>query len=124
MRRSKSGLFLMEIMFAILFFSVASAVCLQLFAKAHTLSRDAIILDEAVTLCQSAASILEAEGADALSDRYENGQWQEDRFLVPFESENSCQLVVTQEETSYDIRALNTKNNTEIFSLQLLKKTS
>ena len=33
---SGSSLFLMELILAILFFSVASAVCVQLFARAHT----------------------------------------------------------------------------------------
>ena len=35
---SKSSLFLMEIIIAIFFFSLASAICLRLFASAHTLS--------------------------------------------------------------------------------------
>lgn len=35
---SKSSLFLMEIIIAIFFFSLASAICLRLFASAHSLS--------------------------------------------------------------------------------------
>ena len=35
---SKSSLFLMELIIAIMFFAIASAVCLRLFAGAHTLS--------------------------------------------------------------------------------------
>ena len=37
---SRSGLLLMEIIIAILFFSLASAICLQLFVKAHNLGQD------------------------------------------------------------------------------------
>lgn len=36
---SRSGLLLMEIIIAILFFSVVSAICLQLFVKAHSMGQ-------------------------------------------------------------------------------------
>ena len=39
MKSSKSSLFLMEILICILFFSIASAFCVQLFAKAHLLDQ-------------------------------------------------------------------------------------
>ena len=35
----RSSLFLLELMIAILFFCLASAVCVQIFVKAHTISR-------------------------------------------------------------------------------------
>ena len=37
-KSSRSALFLMELIFSILFFALASAVCVQLFVKAHLLS--------------------------------------------------------------------------------------
>lgn len=39
MRNSRASLFLMELMISILFFSLSSAVCIQLFAKAHTINK-------------------------------------------------------------------------------------
>ena len=120
MRRSKSGLFLMEIMFAILFFSLAGAVCLQLFVKAHSLSRDAKTLDAAVTVCQSAAAVLEAEGADALAARFD-GVWTDDVFTAP---QGDCLLKVSENEDFYDIRALESSGDTELYSLELRKKIS
>ena len=45
---SGSSLFLMELILAILFFSVASAVCVQLFARAHTASEQSAALNRAV----------------------------------------------------------------------------
>ena len=36
----RSSLFLLELMIAILFFCLASAVCVQIFVKAHTISRE------------------------------------------------------------------------------------
>ena len=55
---SRSGLLLMEIIIAILFFSVVSAICLQLFVKAHNMGRDTEELDMAVRQCSSVAEIL------------------------------------------------------------------
>ncbi len=40
-RAQSSSLFLLELILAILFFSLASAVCVQFFVKSHLLSRDA-----------------------------------------------------------------------------------
>lgn len=52
---SRSGLFLLEMMISILFFSIAAAVCVQVFAKAHTMSREAQDLNMAVSCASSAA---------------------------------------------------------------------
>ncbi|MCI8674375.1 MAG: hypothetical protein HFI89_12960 [Lachnospiraceae bacterium] len=55
---SRSGLLLMEIIIAILFFSLASAICLQLFVKAHNLGQDTQELDMAVRQASSVADVL------------------------------------------------------------------
>ena len=54
----RSSLFLMELMIAILFFSLASAVCVQLFVKSHLLTREAADLNQAVSQAQSAAEVI------------------------------------------------------------------
>ena len=53
-----SSLFLLELILAILFFSIASAVCVQLFVKSHLLSRQAEVLSIAVNECSDAAEII------------------------------------------------------------------
>lgn len=63
MKHSRSSLFLMEMIIAILFFSLASAVCIQLFAKSHTLSRQTVNQNQAVIQAQNLAeSYLALEG--------------------------------------------------------------
>ncbi len=52
---SKSGLFLMELIISILFFSIAGAVCIQLFVKAHFVSREAGNETAYVTVTQNMA---------------------------------------------------------------------
>lgn len=58
-----SSLFLLELIFSILFFSVASAVCVLVFVRAHILSRDSRALQEAVTLCSNAAEASNASSS-------------------------------------------------------------
>lgn len=63
MKHSRSSLFLMEMIIAILFFSLASAVCIQLFAKSHTLSKQTVNQNYAVIHAQNLAeSYLALEG--------------------------------------------------------------
>lgn len=56
-RPRSSSLFLMELILAILFFSVASAVCVQIFVKSHLMSRQSEALNHAVTECTNAAEL-------------------------------------------------------------------
>lgn len=51
----KSSLFLIELIIAIAFFTLASAVCLRLFVTSHLLSRETTDLNAAVNLAVSAA---------------------------------------------------------------------
>lgn len=55
MRHSKSSLFLMELIIAILFFSLSGTVCIQLFAKAKIISRSTVEQNNAVTQAQNLA---------------------------------------------------------------------
>ena len=50
---SKISLFLMELIIAILFFSLASAVCVRLYSAAHSLSEESINLSNALTWSQN-----------------------------------------------------------------------
>lgn len=59
-RAKSSSLFLLELILAILFFSIASAVCVQFFVKSHLLSRDARELNVAVTEVSNAAELVDA----------------------------------------------------------------
>lgn len=61
---SKSGLFLIELILSIFFFIVAMAVCLQLFAKAHTLSQDTVSVNKSVLFSQNLAELFLGNGGD------------------------------------------------------------
>lgn len=57
-RAQPSTLFLLELILAILFFSLASTVCVQFFVKSHLLSRNARNLSHAVNECSGIAEII------------------------------------------------------------------
>lgn len=63
-----SSLFLLELIFAILFFSVASAVCVQVFVKSHILNQEAQILTLASQKTRDAAELLAS--TDSLSESF------------------------------------------------------
>lgn len=60
-----SSLFLLELILAVLFFSVASALCIQIFTKAHLMSQDARDLNFAVN---EISSMAEQMPDDSLQD--------------------------------------------------------
>lgn len=57
MKTSKSSLFLMELIIAILFFALASAVCIQLFAKAHLLGQTTMEENHSLLMTQNMSEI-------------------------------------------------------------------
>lgn len=53
----RSSLFLTELIIAILFFSLASTVCVRIFVKSHTLEQESIQLNHAISAASSVAEI-------------------------------------------------------------------
>lgn len=67
-RINSSGMFLTELILALLFFALASAVCLQLFAKARSMTQDSVQLSRAAAECSSAAELIGS--LDSADDLY------------------------------------------------------
>lgn len=80
MKSSKSSLFLMELIISILFFALASAVCIQLFVKAHLLDQKTNRQNQTVIWTQNLSSLWKACEGDllALSDRLQEDFQTED----------------------------------------------
>lgn len=57
----RSSIFLLELMIAILFFSVASAVCIRLFVKSHTIGQDTRNLNMALNQVSAAAEVFRSD---------------------------------------------------------------
>lgn len=98
MKHSKSSLFLMELILALLFFSLASTVCIRLFVKAHTISTDTQDLNYAVTQSQNLAeAFLGLDGdMEQLKLLFENSTLSEDgKLLTITEAEYVSTLQLT-----------------------------
>jgi Tfp pilus assembly protein PilV len=94
MKHSRSSLFLMEMIIAILFFSLASAVCIQLFTRSHLLSTQTVNQNHAVIQAQNLAeSYLSLEGnVAAMQDLFSPSELTDENTLrLAFDSSwNLC----------------------------------
>ena len=103
---SKSSLFLMELIIAIVFFALASSVCLQLFVKSHLLSARTKELNTAVNLCTSAAEFIrQCEGSGEILQELmpQLTVSQEDSLLAYYDEKFQ---VCSQENADYLLKIL------------------
>ena len=129
-RFSKSGLFLMELVIAIGFFAVASAVCAQLFAHAHTTSRNSRDLSMAVVVAQSAAESFKAapHSPDMLMGQYTGDgytSYDADWSEIPY-TDDSPNMVIVHVTNPYpmlraDISVRRRDDNQPIYSITVQK---
>lgn len=64
MNKSKTSLFLLELSIALLFLSICSAVCMKIFAHAGVIIKNTQVLNQAVSVSQTAAEYYKASNAD------------------------------------------------------------
>lgn len=134
MKRKKvsgSGLFLLEMMLSILFFSISAAVCVQVYAQAHLRSREAKDLNLAVTCVSSAAEVLLHEGEEGLREQFPDLIEEEKGTLCMFYNEDWIPSgteeayarvsisVREQEEMLYGELQASRMDGTEIYSLDV-----
>ena len=99
----KSSLLLLELILAILFFSIASAVCVQLFVKSHLLSKQAETLSIAVNECSDAAEIIlsansQSEIFERLASAYPDAVWSDyknNQFEVEASYDEKSQMTIS-----------------------------
>ncbi|MCI8466165.1 MAG: hypothetical protein HFI63_10005 [Lachnospiraceae bacterium] len=88
-KRHRSSLFLLELIFVIFFFSLASAVCIQLFVKAHLTEQETEALNRAIPLAESAAEAFHSVSGnlEELTELFPGGQINEagDSFQVLYD---------------------------------------
>lgn len=120
-RARSSSLFLMELILAILFFSVASAVCVQFFVKSHLLSKQANAMNYAVNECSNVAEIL--RNADGIAESeilltetyptgYSDGAIYYDKTFVPCDSKSASYVLTVQMQETVDMLEADIKMET------------
>ena len=84
----RSSLFLMELILAIFFFILASAICVRFFVKAHTLEQESMDLNHAVTAAASVAEIVRSqdEPFDFLEKHFPQGEAGNEVFAIFYDS--------------------------------------
>lgn len=98
----RSNLFLMEMILAILFFSLASAVCMQLFVKARLLSENTSNRNHSMIVAKSAASAFEAgDGTlESLQESYPKSLLKDSGLRIYYDDDwNLC----TEKEKTYEM---------------------
>lgn len=86
----RSSLFLMELIIAILFFCLSSAVCVRFFVKSHLIEKETEALNHAVNYASSVAEIIRSSDdlPAGLKDQFPDGSFRnEESFLIFFDSE-------------------------------------
>jgi len=130
---SKSGLFLMELIMSILFFTLAATVCIQMFVKSHTLSEESVSLNHAVIICQGLADSFYGTDGDLtlVSDMFENSKSNQNHITIYYDEnfETTTQKtdngfraegILKQEKENlltFEISFISNYNETVIYSL-------
>lgn len=80
----RSTLFLLELLMAILLFSLAATVCVQIFVKSHTLEKESTELTKAVFLSTSVAEIFRSNDnyEELLFDEFPHAVFEDRTYLI------------------------------------------
>ncbi len=124
-RNSGTSLFLMELMVAILFFSVASAVCMQLFARAHLIDLKTRNMNRAISVAQT--QIEEIRGREEVpalpvtgNTIYYDSDW---NVVMDENAPFVCKVTCLTHDDLMNIRVevYDVEKSEELFSLQTAK---
>lgn len=86
-QKSKTSLVLMELIITILFFSLASAVCTQLFVRAHLITKNTRKLNEAINVTQSISEVMKGTDGSLKSvmNYFPNAVGDDDYFVIYYD---------------------------------------
>ena len=124
-RTSPGSLLLMELLMAVLVFSLSAAVCVQLFVTAHRLSRNSQAESQAVLWGRSAAECYWAAGGDLeeteglLRELEALPQRQEDGLELSFVMEEGTWVPSSPEEAEYVLRLTVQSAGDRLYSARL-----
>ena len=100
--KSKTPLTLMELLVMLLVFSIAAALCVQMFVTADRWSRENERMDRAVLSVQNAAETMKAVSGDLdAAAGLLGGTVSEDTWILHFNEEG--QMVAQKDESVYDV---------------------
>lgn len=137
MNKSKSSLFLMEILISILLFSLTSAVCIQVFVHADQMNKSSKELAGSIQIAQNLAEIMKSspEPMNRIKQLYPNAQAGTNQLTIYFNKEfTSCtpeadgatfcstlQFSQNGDMNTMNIQISNIQKNTDIYALKVSK---
>lgn len=121
-KNSSSSLFLMELIIAILFFSLASTVCIQLFVKAHLLTEKSVNINQSILWTQNLAegflnSNGDLAGMKELFD--EKSELGEDHISLYFDNDWNP-VVAGTDSARYEVKLQLTGTDTSLVTAQII----
>ena len=133
-RKSSSSLFLMELIIVLFFFLLTAAICIQLFARAHSISRSSLELSHAQSLCASAAEVFSGTdgSVEAFLEKFPEGitaeqgveLFYDENFQSSGENEAKYRLTVETSSSGTDSRSAVIRflsGDAEIYSLTVCR---
>lgn len=134
--KSKTSLFLMELIITILLFAVCGAICMRLFAAAHSLSNETRELNNAVACAQGYAEVMRGtDGSiESMMDMYPGAAKGGDDFFEVFydgdfnrceygDAKYACDVSITPNGAiqNIEIRIVRLSDYKEIYTLNATK---
>ena len=110
-----SRLFLIEFLIVLFFFLIISTVCLQLFVKAHLITRRSEALSHAQAAAASVAALIESgyNTPEKAASYFPEASIESDGFSITYDSDfHTC----TSEKAAYTLKVLMTENGQEVLS--------
>ena len=133
-RKSSSSLVLMELIIVLFFFLLTAAICIQVFARAHSISRSSLELSHAQSLCASAAEVFSGTdgSAEAFLEKFPEGitaeqgveLFYDENFQSSGENEAKYRLTVETSSSGTDSRSAVIRflsGDAEIYSLTVCR---
>lgn len=87
--KSRTSLVLMELIITILFFSLASAVCVQLFVRAYLTTNETRELNNAINITQSISEVMNGTDGSlkSVKEYFKNAEGDNNYFVVCYDAD-------------------------------------
>ncbi|GHU67840.1 hypothetical protein AGMMS49983_19690 [Clostridia bacterium] len=118
MRTSKSAVFLFELMIIILVFTLAAAICTQIFARSYTMSQESRALTMGSINAQTVAEQFKATG-EAPDDLYFDKDWEPVSAGDAYYTVKLADKGSTAEMKSADVEIYKSGENDSIYTLHV-----
>lgn len=127
---SRTGLFLMELILAVLLFALSSVLCIQMFVKSHTLSKNSVELNHSILWAQNVSEAFYGcnGNVSAMSELFEGCCYEilegRGEYLTLLFDENFCPIEASADNLasktySYELTALITQKENGLISCSI-----